>query len=433
MAEADVWARLPPAEFDQATEAMEKLIMNRLYVYTFSPAVAQEGRWSVQNDDLERDEVLSQRITLLAWVNEDHLDVPRGTHSDRFFTFAVQELQKINHYKAPRDKVICIMNCCKVIFGLIRHLGKEENADAFVPLLILVVLRANPAHLISNLEYITRFRNPERASSEVDYYLSTLAGAITFIESMDHTSLSHVDQVQFEANIEAALRANTPPAQAVEEPQETPLHTQLAAMNLADDTRAFLQRTSEAARAGFTSSVSKPVSALSRLFIERIDDAFSPGGDPRTRELQTPAPSAAAPPAPGVAPNAPLRQRQAAEEQTPDASEDADAQARGGARRAPSWRGGFMPRFLADAEREEAEEEEDEEPSSPSRLVAAAREVRADTSTDSVLADESAQLASGTHTLQSIFPQMEEGVLQLVLQECRGNVEAAIDRLLEMT
>ena len=256
MAEADVWARLPPAEFDQATEAMEKLIMNRLYVYTFSPAVAQEGRWSVQNDDLERDEVLSQRITLLAWVNEDHLDVPRGTHSDRFFTFAVQELQKINHYKAPRDKVICIMNCCKVIFGLIRHLGKEENADAFVPLLILVVLRANPAHLISNLEYITRFRNPERASSEVDYYLSTLAGAITFIESMDHTSLSHVDQVQFEANIEAALRANTPPAQAVEEPQETPLHTQLAAMNLADDTRAFLQRTSEAARAGFTSSVS---------------------------------------------------------------------------------------------------------------------------------------------------------------------------------
>lgn len=78
MAEADVWARLPPAEFEQATEAMEKLIMNRLYVYTFSPAVAQEGRWSVQNDDLERDEVLSQRITLLSWVNEDHLDVPRG-------------------------------------------------------------------------------------------------------------------------------------------------------------------------------------------------------------------------------------------------------------------------------------------------------------------------------------------------------------------
>ena len=32
-----------------------------------------------------------------------------------FFT----ELVKINHYKAPRDKLICILNCCKVIFGLL--------------------------------------------------------------------------------------------------------------------------------------------------------------------------------------------------------------------------------------------------------------------------------------------------------------------------
>jgi hypothetical protein len=29
------------------------------------------------------------------------------------------ELVKINHYKAPRDKLICILNCCKVIFGLL--------------------------------------------------------------------------------------------------------------------------------------------------------------------------------------------------------------------------------------------------------------------------------------------------------------------------
>ena len=28
------------------------------------------------------------------------------------------ELLKINHYKAPRDKMICILNCCKVIFGM---------------------------------------------------------------------------------------------------------------------------------------------------------------------------------------------------------------------------------------------------------------------------------------------------------------------------
>ena len=78
----------------------------------------------------------------------------------------------MNHYKAPRDKVICILNCCKVIFGeclvfiklafsdgilsagLIRHLKKDESADAFIPLLIFVVLKANPEHLLSNMEYV---------------------------------------------------------------------------------------------------------------------------------------------------------------------------------------------------------------------------------------------------------------------------------------
>lgn len=66
------------------------------------------------------------------------------------------ELLKINHYKAPRDKMICILNCCKVIFGLIRHISgsgpDSTSADAFIPVLIFVVLRANPENMISNVE-----------------------------------------------------------------------------------------------------------------------------------------------------------------------------------------------------------------------------------------------------------------------------------------
>lgn len=77
--------------------------------------------------------------------------------------------------------------------GLIRHLRKEEGADAFVPLLIFVVLKANPENLLSNVEYvlcgiwlkvnlvdqiphrfINRFRNPAKLQSEAGYYLSSL-------------------------------------------------------------------------------------------------------------------------------------------------------------------------------------------------------------------------------------------------------------------
>ena len=36
--------------------------------------------------------------------------------------------------------------------GLIRHMNSEESADTFVPILIYVVLKANPENLLSNVE-----------------------------------------------------------------------------------------------------------------------------------------------------------------------------------------------------------------------------------------------------------------------------------------
>lgn len=110
---------------------------------------------------------------------------------------------------------------------------EEEGADSFVPILIFVVLKANPEHLLSNVEYvllcfagsgsgthgrlrfINRFRNPAKLQSEAGYYLSSLVradpsqsladhrnyvqmGAVSFIETMDHTSLSNITQEEFE-------------------------------------------------------------------------------------------------------------------------------------------------------------------------------------------------------------------------------------------
>lgn len=307
MRECDVWAHLSALEFENATEAMEKLIMNRLYNFTFSPAIKREGKWSVQTDDLERDRVLKQRIRLFGWISEKHLDIPTGDHSRGFLDFAIQELLKINHYKAPRDKVICILNCCKVIFGLIRHLSTEENADTFVPILIFVVLRANPDHLISNVEYISRFRNPEKLSSESGYYLSSLMGAIAFIETMDYTSLSNISQQDFETNVEAEVQKLSVQAESVETSPDahqsnhvleqssqamhkgsgtaTPLGTDESArvlpissgaVALAEDTRAFFQRTGKAARAGIEAGFGGSMSALGRLFQENLDGQRTP-------------------------------------------------------------------------------------------------------------------------------------------------------------
>jgi Rab5 GDP/GTP exchange factor len=103
---------------------------------TFTPQIARSNPpRPITTDDLERDRVLTQRIALFGWIQPAHLDVPVTEGSNGFLLFAQQglflhsthfttlltkpivELVKINHYKAPRDKLICILNCCKVIFG----------------------------------------------------------------------------------------------------------------------------------------------------------------------------------------------------------------------------------------------------------------------------------------------------------------------------
>ncbi|KEF56424.1 uncharacterized protein A1O9_08005 [Exophiala aquamarina CBS 119918] len=227
MALCDVWREVSDNEFDNAKEGMEKLVMNRLYSQTFSPAIQppqpsrsrSRGRRKEQQEknqpawrkgqhqeDVERDEILAQKIRIYSWVREEHLDlVPVGPNGERFLRLAQQELLKIKGYRAPRDKVICVLNCCKVIFGLLKNAkSSDTSADSFVPLLIFVVLQANPENLVSNIQYILRFRNQDKLGGEAGYYLSSLSGAIQFIENLDRTTLTVSDE-DFERNVERAV------------------------------------------------------------------------------------------------------------------------------------------------------------------------------------------------------------------------------------
>ena len=67
------------------------------------------------------------------------------------------------------------------LIGLLRHSKSDGSADSFMPMLIYVVLHANPEHLVSNVQYILRFRNQDKLGGEAGYYLSSLVGALMFL------------------------------------------------------------------------------------------------------------------------------------------------------------------------------------------------------------------------------------------------------------
>lgn len=110
MMQCEVWRDVSDAEFDNAREGMEKLVMNRLYSQTFSPAIPPPkpvpgakpkrkggdlplgpGRKGQHQEDVERDDIVQQKINIYGWIKEEHLDMPAiGDSGKRFLRLAQQ-------------------------------------------------------------------------------------------------------------------------------------------------------------------------------------------------------------------------------------------------------------------------------------------------------------------------------------------------------
>jgi hypothetical protein len=85
------------------------------------------------------------------------------------------KLLQSNLWYAVRPLLDSIVN---MSIGFLRNAQHDQSADSFIPLLIYTVLRANPPNLVSNVQYILRFRNANKLTGEAGYYVSSLVGHI---------------------------------------------------------------------------------------------------------------------------------------------------------------------------------------------------------------------------------------------------------------
>ncbi|KAK6530878.1 hypothetical protein TWF281_007713 [Arthrobotrys megalospora] len=459
MALCDVWREVSDLEFDNAKEGMEKLVMNRLYTQTFSPAIApppspldkrgarrrnpnMPGRRGQHQEDVERDEILAQKVAIYGWVREEHLDIkPVGESGRKFLSLAVQELLKINNYRAPRDKVICVLNCCKVIFGLLRHANSTQSADDFVPLLIYVVLRANPEHLVSNIQYILRFRNPDKLGGEAGYYLSSLSGAIQFIEGLDRSSLTINDE-EFERNVEEAVRkiaevkepvspvvGSTPRGSVSGEGGQGPPSSQggrsvsmsAAAMSDTQERVSAERRRSvdanansggdeeKAAVAGLLRTIQKPLSTIGRIFGD--DSSSQPSQQEGTRQLH-PVTVDAGPvstPLPGNTPRTSPRPNSRDEVQQQQQQQQNQSQ--------PPTNGFPGARYLQPEALEAAE--------------SAARQASAETA--EAIRIQRAEHENVVGILSAMFPDLDKDIIDDVVRLKEGRVGLAVDACLALS
>uniref|UniRef100_A0A3Q2Z0Z9 GTPase-activating protein and VPS9 domain-containing protein 1 n=1 Tax=Hippocampus comes TaxID=109280 RepID=A0A3Q2Z0Z9_HIPCM len=180
MARDAIWQYASEDQLQDAQMAIERSVMNRIFKLAFYPN---------QDGDIHRDQLFHehiQRLTKVVTANHKALQIPEVYLKEAPWPSAQSEIKTINAYKTPRDKVQCILRMCSTIMNLL-SLANEDSvpgADDFVPVLVFVLIRANPPCLLSTVQYINNFY-ASRLSGEECYWWMQFTAAVEFIKTID--------------------------------------------------------------------------------------------------------------------------------------------------------------------------------------------------------------------------------------------------------
>ncbi|VDN06515.1 unnamed protein product [Thelazia callipaeda] len=173
-----IWRFANSERIEFVKKSVERSLMAQLYVFALYP----NGE-----ADQSRDSVFHKSVQKLALeISPDHpqLRISMRLRGECPWPSAQAEIAIMNAYKSPRDKIACIVRCCETIENLI-ILASERgtaSADDITPVLVYVLIQANPVALLSNIQYISAFCENQITGIEA-YWWTQFTGAVEFIKT----------------------------------------------------------------------------------------------------------------------------------------------------------------------------------------------------------------------------------------------------------
>ena len=173
-------------------EAVERRVCQRVYNRIW--------RYRASLDEL-RDEKLRSRTAALALVGIGLQDLgikfdQQPLESDDiqiedWISKARDGLLRMNDAKHPLGKLQQLAAAHKNIVDLLTASSSSSSADEILPTLIYTLITTPPEgiNVISNLNFVQRFRAASKVDGEAAYCLVNLEAAITFLETVDLASL----------------------------------------------------------------------------------------------------------------------------------------------------------------------------------------------------------------------------------------------------
>lgn len=169
------------AQLEMCRVAVERAVVAHIYFHAMFP----NGE-----ADISRDVVLAEHIAKLAseiTPSHRYLRIGRHYHYEAPWPSAQADLRQLAAFRTPKDKVACVVRCCQTIMNLLSLSVKNSvpAADDFLPVLVFVVIKANPPSLLSTVQYVESFFG-NRLNGEDQYWWMQFVAAVEFIKTMDY-------------------------------------------------------------------------------------------------------------------------------------------------------------------------------------------------------------------------------------------------------
>jgi len=131
------------------------------------------------------------------YITPEHLDIPIQITQELIEECTIG-LEQMNFYKTPRNKLLCISNCCRIIFKYLENnTEKSPSVDDFLPVLTYIIIKTATPNILSNINFITNFRDESDLLSSSGFFFTNMMVAIDYTRNLDESQLIS----QYENNI----------------------------------------------------------------------------------------------------------------------------------------------------------------------------------------------------------------------------------------
>lgn len=180
MSKDPVWENAGEEQLRQAERAIERSV----FLYIYKLAIFPNGDGDVLRDQLFHEHI--HRLGDVVTPQHPALLIPKNYLNECPWMSAQAEAKSLNAYKTPRDKLAAVLRCCNTIMNLLRLAdeGNVPGADDFTPVLVFVLIKANPRHLLSTVQYIQSFLGDD-LTGEDSYWWMQFTAATEFIKTID--------------------------------------------------------------------------------------------------------------------------------------------------------------------------------------------------------------------------------------------------------